>query len=103
MSTWIDTREAQDPQKLGTALDGYRAERAGRFARVAAYDNGDERYGLWLALTDARIARAVGVGLFDLGDWNMYDAYADGMSPRDAAVEALRQDDTFSALVGGEL
>jgi hypothetical protein len=104
MSTWIDTREQQDPQKIADALASYRRHKAagtGPAARVGEHDTGDERYGLWLALVDARLSRAVGVGLFDLGDWNMRDAYEDGMSPRDAAHETLAQDDTYSALVGG--
>lgn len=97
--TWIDDREAQEPEKIRAALANYR-ERRGTL-RVGAYDNGDDRFGLWLALVDARIVRRVGLGLFDLADWNMHDAYTDGASPKDAAQQALESDDTYASFVGG--
>lgn len=101
MSTWIDMREQQDPNKITTALASYRAHRDGKFARVAEHDGGDDRFGLWLALVDNRITRAVGVGLFDLGDWPIRDSYENGDSPREAALIALESDDTYAALIGG--
>jgi hypothetical protein len=101
MSTWIDQQEQSDPNKITTALTAYRAHRAGKFARVADQDGGDERFGLWLALVDNRITRAVGVGLFDLADWPIRDSYESGDSPTEAALIALESDDTYAALVSG--
>ena len=100
--TWIDKREEQDGETLRASLAKYRELKAAGRSRVAEYDNGDDRFGLWLALVDARISRAYGIGLFDLADWNMYDAYESGSSPAEGAREALESDDTYSALVGGE-
>jgi hypothetical protein len=94
--TWIDDREAQEPEKIRAALANY-AERRSTL-RVAEHDGGDDRFGLWLALVDARITRRVGLGLFDLGDWNIRDAYDSGSSPADAAQEALESDDTYAAM-----
>src|SRR5687768_14909274 len=102
MSTWVDQQEANDPNKITTALASYRANRDSRFSRVAEHDGGDDRFGLWLALVDNRLTRAVGVGLFDLGDWPIRDSFESGDSPREAALIALESDDTYAALVGGE-
>lgn len=72
-------------------------------ARVAeikdTYAGGDAEFALWLSLIDFRLQRSVGVGLFDLADWPMRDAFDDGMSPREALQEALRNDDTFGGLL----
>lgn len=96
--TWIDSQPAE---KIEAALQRMR-EHPERFERTSAYAGGDERFGLWLALVNKRLSNAVGLGLFDLGDWNIRDAYDDGMSPREAAAETLRNDDTYSVLIGGE-
>jgi hypothetical protein len=100
--TWIDVREAQEPDKIRAALADYATRRGTTLRRVGEYDGGDDRFGLWLALVDARIVRRVGVGLFDLADWNMRDAYESGASPREAAQEALESDDLYASFVGGE-
>jgi hypothetical protein len=62
---------------------------------------GDERYLLWLYLTDRRCRKVVGLSIFDLSDANYGDFYQDGMSPSEAARAALENDDTYSALFGG--
>lgn len=62
---------------------------------LRSYANGDAKFALWLALVDAHVTRRAHVGLFDLGDWPMRDAYDDGVPPSEAALEALRLDDTF--------
>lgn len=103
MGTWVDTREAEEPEKIRAALANYRERRkTPQLRRVSEYDGGDDRFGLWLALVDARIGRRVGVGLFDLADWNMRDAYDDGSSPKDAAQQALESDDLYAGFLGGE-
>lgn len=91
--SWLDT---QPEDKVAQAL----AKREGATDRAASYSGGDARFGLWLALVDSKVSRAVGLGLFDLGDCNLRDMYDDDMGPTAAAREALSQDDTYSALFG---
>lgn len=103
MGTWVDMREAEEPEKIRAALANYRERRdTPQLRRVSEYDGGDDRFGLWLALVDARIVRRVGVGLFDLADWNMRDAYEGGSSPAEGAREALESDDLYAGHFGGE-
>lgn len=59
---------------------------------------GEPSFALWLALVDNRIGRLIGLGHRDIADWTWYDGFESGMSPRDAAIEALQNDDTFSSL-----
>jgi len=40
---------------------------------------------------DNEIMRRVGVGYSDLADYAHYDAYEDGVSPREVAVEVIRE------------
>lgn len=89
MSTWLDK---QDPVKVESVLTLYRE----RQPRVSQYAHGDERFGVWLYLVDRVLTGMIGVGLFDLADWNIRDAYDDGLSPGEAAREAMRNDDTYS-------
>lgn len=98
--TWIDDREAQDPEKVRRTLAEYESKR--EQIRVAQYDNGDPRFGLWLYLVDRHVVRRIGLGLFDLADWPMHDAYEAGTSPSDAAQQALESDDLYASFVGGE-
>ncbi|HEY6013342.1 MAG TPA: hypothetical protein VIU37_05025 [Candidatus Limnocylindrales bacterium] len=93
--TWIDR---QDPEKVERALGALRAQKPGYIEREA---DGDERFALWLANVDARMARMVGVGHGDIADWQWWDSYEAGDSPRAAAVEALEADD-LPWPVGGE-
>lgn len=62
------------------------------------YANGDSKFAIWLAAVDTKVQRVAGVGLFDLGDWLIRDAYDSGFTPTEAAREALAQDDTFGGL-----
>jgi hypothetical protein len=87
--TWLDTLPAD---KLAAALDKYAAR-----PTMAAYTT-DARFGLWLTLVDRRVTALAGVGVFDLADWNMRDAFDAGATPKDAAIEALQSDDTFAEL-----
>ena len=95
--TYIDELERRDPRKVAADLETYRTKRPS----VSEYDTGDERFGLWMAYVNARLLRSVGVGLFDLADWNMRDAYDGGASPKDGAQEALESDDLYASFVGG--
>lgn len=94
MSTWLDQK---DPAKIDAALAQMRERSPGYADEVAG---GDERFALWLAIVDGRMARSVGVTHRDIADWTWRDAYDSGMSPSEAAVEALQADDTYSALFG---
>lgn len=53
---------------------------------------GDDVFGIWLILVN-RALRPVSVGHRDLADWGWRDAFDGGMSPGDAAREALAADE----------
>jgi hypothetical protein len=97
-SNWLDT---QDQAKVTKLIDQLREEGWVIGGTEYAHYAGDERYLLWLYLTDRRCRKIVGLSIFDLADANYGDFYADGMSPGEAARAALENDDTYSALVGG--
>jgi len=90
---WLTT---QDPSKVEAAAATMPAEFAER------YGNGDPYFALYLHLADRKCIRAVGVGIFDIADYLWHDAYTGGTTPSQAAREALENDDTLSALFGGE-
>lgn len=54
----------------------------------------------WLRLVDRIMGGLVGLTHSDIADWAWYDAWEGGESPRVAAISALQDDDTFSALGG---
>lgn len=69
--TWIDE---QPTEKIAAALEKYRADESPiiRECKDAAF--GNESYGLWLALANVAMIRAVGLGVWDIGDWSWSDA-----------------------------
>jgi hypothetical protein len=92
---WLD---AQDPTRraaISTVLDGERGP------RYLSYAGGDRGFAGWLLIADALCMRRVAVSLFDLADWAWRDAYDTGTPPGEAVREALRADDTCTALLGG--
>lgn len=95
-TTWVDM---QDQDKVGRAIAALR-ERSPSYVDDMA--DGDERFALWLANVDHRMSRMVGLTHRDIGDWGWRDAYEAGESPRDAAREGLRNDDTYQLFFGGE-
>ena len=98
--TWMtDQRERQGVEKVDGAVADFAARNADY---VRDYANGNPEFGLWLALVDRRMGRAVGVTHRDIADWTWHDAFDDGVSPSEAAREALAADDTFGALFGDE-
>lgn len=98
MSDWLSTRDA------ASVVSGMDAMRRAPESRAMQYAGQDARFALWLYLTDRRVARRVGVSLFDLADVTLRDWYEDGLSPAEAAEEALASDDTYGLLVAeGEL
>ena len=66
-----------------------------RYANHLDYARGDVPFALWLALTDRRVTRRVGLGIFDLSDAPFADYFEDGMTPAEAADAVLEADDTF--------
>ena len=66
-----------------------------RYANHLDYARGDVPFALWLALTDRRVTRRVGLGIFDLADTTLADFFEDGMTPAEAADAVLEADDTF--------
>jgi hypothetical protein len=76
---WADARER-----------GVLTERQREFDE---YARGDAGFAVWLFLVDRRIGRAFGIGLFDLADWGARSAFDAGVTPRDAARDALENDD----------
>jgi hypothetical protein len=49
----------------------------------------------WLRYVDMHMVRAVGLNHRDIADWTWYDAYEAGVSPVDAAREAIEADGLF--------
>jgi hypothetical protein len=52
-------------------------------------EHDDERFGAWMYLVDRRLVRRIGFTSSDLEDWTYRDAFDGGMSPAEAAEEAL--------------
>lgn len=49
----------------------------------------DVHFAVWLQALDQAVARRIGLGYRDLEDWAYRDAYDEGMTPKQAAVEML--------------
>ena len=100
-STWLDN---QDQAKVTKVIEQMREKNwvigSTGYAHYAG-GAGDERYLLWLYLTDRRCRKIVGLSIFDLSDANYGDFYQDGMSPSDAARTAVENDELYSALFSG--
>jgi hypothetical protein len=93
-TTWIDVqRQKHGPERVAEIVDKLTPQQL---------DNGggDQDFALWLALVDNAMARTVGVGHRDIGDWTWRDAFDAGTRPTEAAREALEADDTYSLLFG---
>lgn len=103
---WV---ESLDPDQLQAALDRLRRN-AGDHEPIATqamqYARGDEHFALYLAMCARKCQRAIGVTIWDLADCLWRDWYDDGLPPREAVLECIERDDTFSVLFasmyGGE-
>lgn len=62
----------------------------------------DVFFAVWLQALDQAVQRRVLVRYDDLEDWRYRDAYDDGMSPVDAAVEMLEDAGWDDYALGGE-
>ena len=72
-----------------------------KYPQHAEYAGGDLEFGIWLVRTD-RVMRRVTHGalsLFDLADCLLRDKYESGSEPRDAAMEALEEDELGSMVL----
>lgn len=58
----------------------------------------DVMFALWLQALDQAVARRVHVRYDDLEDWRYHDAYDDGMTPVEAALEMLEDNGWGAAL-----
>ena len=68
-----------------------------------SYACGDEEFGLFLAFTDRRCQKLIGVDLFSLEDFMSRDCFDSGMTPQETAVEAILNDDLYRNLLGFEV
>lgn len=60
---------------------------------------GHDVFGVWLIFVN-RSLRPLGVAYSDLADWTWRDAFDDGMSPAEAAREALSEDEIGQLIAG---
>jgi hypothetical protein len=95
MSWW----DEQDHQRR-TAIDAVLDSEHGK--HYLTHAGGDRGFAAWLLVADRICLRRVGVSIFDLSDWMWRDAYDGDQRPTDAVRDALRADDTFATLLGGE-
>jgi hypothetical protein len=49
----------------------------------------------WMADVDRCLEQKCGLTHEDLPDWGYYDAYDDGMTPKGAAIKAIKASDEF--------
>ena len=61
----------------------------------------EEPFKEWLKQVDAQMMDIAGCTSRDISDWWYYDAYDEGMHPRDAAKEALLKDGFPEEFVNG--
>ena len=77
------------PRAEGVAVSGH-AFRSDD--RCKQYSGGDFRFECWLSAVDALVSREFGVGLFDLADMNLRDAFEDGVSPAEFFENDVREE-----------
>ena len=80
MDTWVD-QLPQDKVEKWIAANGERA--------LEEYYTTDPRFALWMAHVDRRVHGMVIFGCMDLEDWPYHDAYVDGVTPREAAIDVV--------------
>ncbi len=73
------------------------------WASYLNYAGNDNQFALFLAFTDKRCRRLIGVDLFSLEDFMSRDCFDSGMTPQETAVEAILNDDLYSEMLGYEL
>jgi len=83
----------KDSAKQVAAMDEIRDNP--RYVDYKNESSGDLAFALWLLFVDKRL-RPLGVSHSDLADFNSYDLYEAGVSPREGAQECLEGDDTYS-------
>lgn len=83
--------------KALAAMDRMRETETGQ-KYMAAHSPNDPAFAVWLMSVDSTLRSTVQVGHRDLSDWSWRDAYDNGTSPKDAAKQALADDDLFGAI-----
>jgi hypothetical protein len=81
--------------KLERMLEAALTHPACERARDYAGPGADPAFVVWLRLLERRVLSGFGVSCFDLADYCYRDAFEAGMTPREAALEALEGDDLF--------
>lgn len=89
------TIPAEKAEKINDFLDR-------RGTTYLEYGGGNRDFAAYLALCDRICSRLIGVGIFDIADWNWHDAFDGEQSPREAVTEALSEDDTFGEMFQGQ-
>jgi hypothetical protein len=83
--------------KVLAAMDKMRETELGQ-KYMATHAPNDPAFAVWLMIVDRDLQKQVQVGHRDLSDWGWRDAYDNGTSPKDAAQQALADDDLFGAV-----
>ncbi len=52
-------------------------------------------YKEWLNQVDKNVESMIGLSIYDLSDFMSYDAFQDGLSPKECAVEWIKNDDCY--------
>ncbi len=66
------------------------------------YAGGDNEFALFLAFTDKRCMKLIGVDLFSLEDSMIRDMFDNGDTPQQAAVATILNDSLYSEMIGFE-
>lgn len=90
---WIDSLT---PERRQEGIDWVTSHRPD----LVNYAGDDSDFALWLAAVDQRIAKALGLGMLDLADFQARPLYDDGMTPREGAMACLAFND-LDDLLGG--
>jgi len=53
-------------------------------------------YKEWLNQVDKNVESMIGLSIHDMSDFMSYDAFEDGLTPQECAVEWIKNDDCYS-------
>jgi hypothetical protein len=87
--------------KVLTAMNRMRETEFGRKYMATNAPN-DPAFAVWLMIVDRDLQKQFQVGHRDLSDWAWRDAFDNGTSPKDAAKQALSDDDLFGSIFADE-
>lgn len=95
-TSWLDD---QPQDEVDSSMERFRQSR--NYRRYIT-DYRDERFAFFMALVDRRLSAMTGLTAMDMADFNSWDCYEAGMSPKEAAQECLEQQDGYEFFFGGE-